>query len=86
MGKGEERERERGGEEREGERWGGGEERWVRRERGGEERHHMTTTVPCSGVSIYIYLVQVQYASKKTSHKRSVQRDPVLGKREMNGM
>ena len=27
------------------ERWGG--------ERGGEERHHMTTTVPCRGVSIH---------------------------------
>ena len=30
------------------------------RGRGGEERHHMTTTVPCRGVSIiYIYTVHV---------------------------
>ena len=30
------------------------------RGRGGEERHHMTTTVPCRGVSI-IYIYTVHY-------------------------
>ena len=35
---------------------------------------------------ICIYMYMLQYASKKPSHKRSVQRDPVLRKREMNGM
>ena len=59
------RERERGGEERLGrrERERGGEERERGREvgrRDGGERHHMTTTVPCRGVSIiYIYNVHV---------------------------
>ena len=78
MGKGEERERERGGEEREGEerergrevggreRERGGEERERGREvgrRDGGERHHMTTTVPGRGVSIiYIYNVHVQHS------------------------
>ena len=61
------------GEERLGRRERGreiGEESWGRevgkrdgrgeRGRGGEERHHMTTTVPCRGVSIiYIYNVHV---------------------------
>ena len=49
-----------GGEQERGEEEGGGEESRRERGRGGEEIHHMTTTVPCRGVSrIYIYTVHV---------------------------
>ena len=34
---------------------------------------------------MYVHMIHVQYASKKTSHKRAVQRAPVLIKRGVHG-
>ena len=44
-------------------------------------------TEQCVFLILYIlwYIVHVQYTSKKTSHKRTVQRAPVLIKRGENG-